>query len=74
MVHTGGHEKTARPGGGTMRRRRKERRRPSGRDRWELRAPGHVRPTVHPNPAGANQKSWAGVMCVPPQAREEQGR
>ncbi|CRY82990.1 hypothetical protein SAMN05421776_106283 [Nocardia farcinica] len=57
-----------------MRRRRKERRRPSGRDRWELRAPGHVRPTVHPNPAGANQKSWAGVMCVPPQAREEQGR
>ncbi|MEV0030789.1 hypothetical protein [Nocardia sp. NPDC050793] len=51
--------------------RRRVRRRPAGRNSWEQRAPGHARPTVHPNPAGANQKPWAGVMCVPPQARED---
>ncbi|WP_147403811.1 hypothetical protein [Nocardia panacis] len=45
--------------------RRRVRRRPAGRSVWEVRAPGHVRPTVHPNPAGGHEKPWGGVMCVP---------
>lgn len=46
-----------------MTRWRRELRRPAGRDARELRAPGHVRPTIHPNPAGVHEKRWGGVMC-----------
>lgn len=52
-----------------MTRRVYGRRRPPGRSAHELRAPGHVRPTVHPTPA-TNEKPCGGVMCVPPQARQ----
>ncbi|MBF6210944.1 hypothetical protein IU433_10515 [Nocardia puris] len=55
-------------------RRRRTRRRPVGRRSWDLSSPGHVRPTIHPNPAGAHRKPWAGVMCVPQQAREDKHR
>ncbi|MBH0775817.1 hypothetical protein [Nocardia bovistercoris] len=51
--------------------RRPELRRPQGRGGWDPRSPSPRRPTVHPNPAGTNRKAWAGVMCVPKQAREE---
>ncbi|MBF6436647.1 hypothetical protein [Nocardia cyriacigeorgica] len=52
-------------------RRRRTPRRPPARGRWELKAPEHRRPTVHPNPAGMNEKPCGGVMCVPPQAQDK---
>ena len=55
-----------------MSRRIYGRRRPPGRSARELRAPGHTRPTVHPNPAGANEKPCGGVMCVPAHVRQAQ--
>ncbi|MBF6299367.1 hypothetical protein [Nocardia amamiensis] len=48
-----------------------DRRRPRGRGVWELRSPGSSRPTVQPNPTGAGEKPWGGVMCGRRQAREQ---
>ena len=49
----------------------KDRRRPGGRAAWEVRRPGFSRPTVHPNPAGMDEKPCGGVMCGQRPRREE---
>ncbi|MGK8501150.1 hypothetical protein [Nocardia asiatica] len=48
-----------------------DRRRPEGRGARELRAPGSSRPAVQPNPTGAGEKPWGGVMCGRREQREQ---
>lgn len=48
-----------------------DRRRPKGRDAGEPRSPGASRPVVQPNPTGAGEKPWGGVMCGHHRAREQ---
>ncbi|MBF6163656.1 hypothetical protein IU486_02570 [Streptomyces gardneri] len=48
-----------------------DRRRPEGRSAREPRTPGSSRPAVQPNPTGAGEKPWGGVMCGHHRAREQ---